>query len=195
MPDSAKRALRSEIRFRIAALEESVCQSSDRALFFKLLELPEYHRAETLFAYVSVRKEVDTVAILEYAFAQGKRVALPVLCEEPGKMIFAAVSSRAELTEGRFGIPEPKQGFPPVLPDHRTLILVPALCYDRFGFRLGQGGGYYDRWLANLCPGAVTVGLCRDCLLQPQIPHLSHDIAVDYVVTEEKILRLPKKPQ
>lgn len=174
-------------------MEEDVCQKSDRVLFQRLLKLPEYHAAETLFAYVSVRREVNTFSILHHAAAHGKRIALPVVCDQPGEMVFAVVSNRSDLAEGRFGIPEPKRHCPRVLPDGQTLVLVPALCYDRDGFRLGQGGGYYDRWLAGV--RANTVGLCRDVLLQEHLPRLSHDMRVDCVLTEKKILRLPKKPQ
>ena len=190
---SEKQQLRQTIRAQIAALSESACRISDDAIAHRVLELPEYQAAETLFAYVSVRKEVGTAAILRHAFEAGKRIALPRICAEAGRMEFALVSAPSDLTEGRFGIPAPHPLAPVLHPDARSLILVPALCYDRHGMRLGQGGGYYDRWLA--LTDAAAVGLCREALLQDRIPIAAHDRGVNCVITEKQMLGLPKKPQ
>ncbi|MGI6012944.1 MAG: 5-formyltetrahydrofolate cyclo-ligase [Oscillospiraceae bacterium] len=193
LPDLEKSALRAVMRSRIAAMEADVCKKSDQEIFLKILELPEYHAAETLFAYASVRKEVATSEILRHAAAQGKRIALPIVESRTGQMVFASVSDQSDLIEGAFGIPEPKRSCPLLSPDSKTLVFVPALCYDWAGVRLGQGGGYYDRWLAQTNPH--TIGLCRELFLQDCLPCLPHDIRVDCVVTEKRVLRLPKKPQ
>lgn len=190
---SEKQLLRRTIRQQIAALSETACRESDAAILHRVLVLPEYQTAETLFAYVSVRKEIGTAAILHHAYSVGKRIALPRICDRNGQMEFALVSDPDMLAEGCFGIPEPDRRCPVVQPDDRSLILVPALCYDRGGMRLGQGGGYYDRWLARTA--SFSVGLCREVLLQDRVPCAPHDVGVHCVITEKTTLGLPKKPQ
>lgn len=190
---SEKQRLRRRIRQQIAALSETACQESDAAILRRVLALPEYKTAETLFAYVSVRKEIGTAAILQYAAAAGKSLALPRICDRSGHMEFALFSAESDLIPGCFGIPEPGPHCPVVQPDETSLILVPGLCFDRDGMRLGQGGGYYDRWLVRTV--SHTVGLCRDMLLQDRLPRELHDIGVHQIVTETATLGLPKKPQ
>ena len=65
-------------------------------------------------------------------------------------------------------------------------MLVPAVCYDRRGYRLGFGGGYYDRWLEGF--SGVTAGLCREAVLQDEVPIEAHDARVDILLTEEESL-------
>ena len=190
---SEKQLLRQAIRQQIAALSETACWESDAAILQRILALPEYQTAETLFAYVSVRKEIGTAEILHHAYWAGKRIALPRVCDRNGRMEFALVSDPDMLTEGYFGIPEPDRHCPVVQPNSRSLILIPALCYDRSGMRLGQGGGYYDRWLARTT--SFSVGLCREVLLQDRVPRAPHDVGVHCVITEKTTLGLPKKPQ
>ena len=83
-----------------------------------------------------------------------------------------------------FGISEPDLSCPILTQDEIDLILVPAVCYDRRGFRLGFGGGYYDRWLSGF--SGVTVGLCRDCVLQEHVPIEDHDRRVEFLLTESR---------
>ena len=87
-----------------------------------------------------------------------------------------------------FGILEPDEGCPLVPTEEVDLVLVPALCYDRRGFRLGMGGGYYDRWLEQY--DSLTVGLCRAALLQDTLPTESHDRPVDMIITPTSLLRI-----
>ena len=81
-----------------------------------------------------------------------------------------------------FGIWEPPESAPLLAREEIQLALVPALCYDRERYRLGFGGGYYDRWLSGF-PG-FTVGRCREGVLQPQVPREAHDQRVDLLLTE-----------
>ena len=95
------------------------------------------------------------------------------------------------MTRATFGIREPDEGCPLAERGDIDLILVPAVCYDRRGYRLGFGGGYYDRWLAESC--AFRVGLCREAVLQNQVPTESHDSRVDLLLTEEESLSFPRQ--
>ena len=85
-----------------------------------------------------------------------------------------------------FGISEPGEDCPLIAREAINLVLVPAVCYDRRGYRLGFGGGYYDRWLAGF--SGVTVGLCREAVLQEAVPTEAHDARVDLLLTEGECL-------
>ena len=81
-----------------------------------------------------------------------------------------------------FGISEPDLTCPILTQDEIDLILVPAVCYDKAGYRLGFGGGYYDRWLEHF--NGFRVGMCRNAVLQDKVPTEPHDSRVDLLLTE-----------
>ena len=182
----AKAALRTQVLARLSALDEEYLRSSDRKILEQLLALPEFRCAGRLFLYRSVGWEIDTAACIELAQALGKPVALPRILGG-GIMDFSAMDS---LPEQCFGIPQPDSKAPALRPQAGELVLVPGLCYDRNGYRLGRGGGYYDRLLAD-CP-AYTVGVCRTRFLLESLPRETHDCAVKILITEEKTTRLPE---
>ena len=158
---------------------------SDVILLQRFLELPWTAEADTLLLFYGVGAEPDTGHLLLELWRHGKRALLPKCL--PGRAMEARrVRGWEELEPGAFGIPEPSDTCPAVDKGDIDLILVPALCYDLSRRRLGQGGGYYDRYLAGYT--GRTVGLCREGLLQRAVPAEEHDRAVDLVVTEERLL-------
>ena len=84
---------------------------------------------------------------------------------------------------GAFGIPEPRRDTPVLPPQAFDLAVVPAVAFDRAGFRIGRGGGYYDRYLAQM--RGVKIGLCYTQFLLPSLPRELHDERVDLILTEE----------
>ncbi len=183
-----KSALRAAVRAQIRELDEAERLASDRAIFENFTALPEYLAAGTVFAYYSVKGEAGTHEIIADALRRGKRVALPAVLGQ-GKMEFALLSPGRELSSGAlYGIPEPDGGSERVEPRSGDIIIVPALCFDAEGFRLGQGGGYYDRWLASH-PDVFSAGLCRERFLAKHVPRLEHDMRVRCVVTEKETAR------
>lgn len=154
---------------------------SDEAITRKLLALPEYKSAKTVFLYYSVGREVSTLGIMHDAVNSGKRLGLPV-CSGAGEMHFAEVSDVSRLRPGRFGIPEPEDDAPELVPDEETIMILPCLCADSDRNRLGHGAGYYDRYLSkNRC---LTVCLCRKELIEDKIPAEKTDIKPDIVLSE-----------
>lgn len=161
---------------------------SDVVLLQRFLALPWTAEADALLLFYGVGAEPDTGHLLLELWRQGKRVCLPKCL--PGRAMEARlVRSGDDLRPGAFGIPEPSESCPRVEKGDIDLILVPALCYDLSRRRLGQGGGYYDRYLADY--GGRTVGLCREGLLQEELPVEDHDRAVDLVLTEKRRLEGP----
>ena len=149
--------------------------------------LPAFQNAETVLCYLSAGSEVETRGILEACFRAGKRVAIP-RCYEDSRMEFLPVTAVSQASElSRFGIAEPPHGAP-VDPADAGLCLVPALAYDRSGYRLGYGMGYYDRYLKRF-PG-VTVGLCYDDCLRETLPINQNDRPVQLIVTEKQVITI-----
>ncbi len=98
-----------------------------------------------------------------------------------------SIRDPAELVPGRFNIPEPPETAPVLFPETLEFILVPGLSFDGAGRRLGRGGGFYDRYLSQTC--AFTAAIVRERLLLPEVPAESHDVRVDCLITETRILR------
>ena len=181
-----KKAARRALRAQIAALDEKELEKSDEAIYNNLSVLPELQASRQVFLYLSVRREVDTRRLIRSLLSQGKTVALPVSLPD-GQMFFAQYLP-GSLTEGSVvPIPEPDSEAPRLEPQAGDLILVPALTFDLDGYRLGQGGGYYDRFLS--AHELFSVGLARDSLLLPEVPREAHDCAVRCLVTESRCLR------
>ncbi|NCB74677.1 MAG: 5-formyltetrahydrofolate cyclo-ligase [Clostridia bacterium] len=182
-----KKTFRAEISARIAALDSDYIAESDRAILERLLELPEFINAPRVFTYLSVGREVDTVGLIEHCRRLGKTLALPI-SRENGAMSFALLEGAlSELPVGRYGIPSPREGSNELIPENGDIIIVPALSCDVEGYRLGHGGGYYDRYLAA-CK-AFSVGLCRETLMSVRLPRDEFDIRLNCLVTEKRIAR------
>ena len=180
-PHCDKQSLRTKKRSELEALPQSYIDESNAAIEARLLSLPEYLDAKRVFSYFSVGREVKTQGIISRALTDGKQVALPV-CETGGKMSFRLIQSLSELCPGKFGIPEPAPDAPELTPRAGDIMIVPALCCDEHGNRLGHGAGYYDRYLAQC--DCFTVCLCRKRMLESVIPTEPTDIAVSLVLTE-----------
>ena len=159
---------------------------SDAAITEQFLNSELYRRCSKLYLYISLPAEVDTWEILHAALHDGKIVAAPV-CEENHRMTFYRIRREEDLISGSYGIREPDGSCCAVEhPDDQSLCVVPGFSFTPSGFRLGYGGGYYDRWLA-VFPG-VAVGLCRERWLAEDLPADLFDLPVQAVVTEDQIL-------
>ena len=175
-----KKEFRKGVQAAIAALPEEYLEESNAGIRAVFLNMPEYQQAKTIFAYISEKREPDTVGIIEQALADGKTVALPISLAG-GIMEPRAIKSLDELVIGRYNIPAPTEDAPLVADEDIDLIIVPAVTFNDKGYRLGRGGGYYDRFLSK--SGAVSVGLGRDRLIQ-EVPLEAHDQCVTCLVTE-----------
>lgn len=195
-----KPSLRSSLRAQRLALASGPegaerCQRMQE----RLLASDVWRKCRRVAAYVAVKGEAETRMILEEALCSGRELFLPrcrVKGEEgwPGTMDFFACSDLGALQKSAFGIPEPVPGpesrmlMPEALHEPDTLIIVPALAFDRSGYRLGYGGGYYDRMLASAsCP---CVGLAFHALLVDALPQEEWDRPVSAICTEEVLLCL-----
>ena len=176
-----KAALRRELLARRKGLAQR--QEKDEKLRKTLWSWPCYETAEKLFLFLSAGSEPDTWTIFARALEQQKEVYLPRCLDGEGRMAFFQVTCRDQLEPGRFGIFEPDpQRCSRAQGTEGALCLVPGIAFDRDGYRLGYGKGYYDRFLADF--QGIAAGMCYGELVLSQLPRGPHDRRVRWLVTE-----------
>lgn len=186
-----KRSLRSQLLAQRRALGHAAWLASSHAAQQNLLALNEYHQSECIALYAPVRNETDTAEILVHAFKAGKRVLYPAVCGE--HMVFRLVEGLHSLQQGAFGILEPCAVGIDHQADEADLIVVPGVAFDLSGHRIGYGKGFYDRFLQHPGLKAHLVGLCHDFqLLADLIPGEQHDIPMEIVVSDRRVIRMEK---
>ena len=187
-----KRELRAKFKRTRSSMPEGLKAELDKKLTDRFLGLDEYINNDTLFAFVSSDIECDTSKIIEDALGSGKRVAVPKCGEKSGEMDFYYITSRSDLERGKLGILEPVPEKCTLAEDFSSgLCIVPGLCFDLQGYRIGFGKGYYDRFLQKF--GGVTVGICYYKCIQNDLPKGVFDRPVDIILTERFINRNPVK--
>lgn len=154
-----------------------------------LLAAPEWARARVVLLYNPVRGEVDTAALSAAGIQQGKQLLLP-RAEQGGRRLWLHrwEGTADQLAPGAYGIPEPRPDLPEVDPAAVDLVVVPGVAFDRRGYRLGYGGGYYDRALPGMVR-AVKIGLGYALQLVESLPAAAHDVRLDAVATDEGLFR------
>lgn len=176
--------LRVKIRQLLEELPQDYIDLSDERIAENVINSEAFKSAKRIFAYYSVDREVGTEKIILEALRQGKEVALPVSLAK-SRMVFREVKNLDLLKVGRYGIPEPDDNCPELECGEADLALVPALCCDREFNRLGNGAGYYDRWLRANRPYSIC--LCRAQLMQDKVPTDEFDFKVDAYVNENEM--------
>ena len=161
---------------------------SDELIAEKLLSLDEYKDAKTILIYASLDEEIKTDDIISRAHSDDKRVAVPYCYDESGNMGFYLISSVDELETGSFNVREPDKNQCEKLENFSdSIIIVPGMMFDKSGFRLGYGKGYYDRFLAKY--NQISIGLCYDEMLVSSLPRGKFDKNVDIIITQSEIIR------
>lgn len=152
-----------------------------------LFKLECIKQAETVCTFISAFKEPDTVEIIKELWEQGKKVVVPITDIESGTLSLSYISSIEDMINGAYGILEPKTVR---MADENNVnaILVPGLAFDQNGGRMGFGKGYYDRLLEN--SKAVKIGLCYAFQIFEKIPTESHDVPMNFIITEKEILEI-----
>lgn len=166
-------------------LSEHDVSKASKACVNRILSLAEYQEAKTIFLYFAVQNEVDITTLLERALEDGKQVAFPV-SSQYNDMDFYAVFDRSDFHRGRFGIPEPPKDIL-VLPDEDTMVLVPAVAFDKRKNRIGQGKGFYDHYFERY-PDALRVGVAYDFQIVDAFESQRHDKQMDFIVTNTQII-------
>lgn len=175
-----KRALRAACRQRALELPAEYRQQGSEIIARAVLASAAYAQAQTLFVYVSLPTEPCTLALIDRALQDGKRVCVP-RCRVRPEMDAVLIHSRADLAPDAMGIPAPAAG-ERTDPAAIDLALVPCVAAGKNGARLGHGGGYYDAFLAGA--GMAKWCLCFEEMLREGIPMAPRDVFMDAVLTE-----------
>ena len=164
-------------------LSESICR--------RFCELPEYAAAGCVMYYVDVRSEVKTRQHLPQALLESKRIVVPYCVD--GELELFWLRSMDELSLGAYRILEPAAEWRTrserkISVEELDLIMVPGVAFDARGGRMGHGFGYYDKLLEHARPDAPLVALAFECQLFPEIPTQAHDVFMDKIITETRVI-------
>lgn len=180
--------MKSEIRKRLKELRnnmeecEVLTKSSLASRMF--IESDFYKNAKCIMLYKRLGNETDTNEIIKRAFSDNKRLVFPVTDQKSGKITPYYADSSTEFKSGGFSVSEPKDS-EIANPSDIDVVLVPGIAFDKSGARVGFGKGCYDMFLAKT--NAIKIGFCYDFQLCDKIPADSHDITMDYIITESGI--------
>jgi len=181
--DKVKTKIRKETLDKLSRQDRAEALDKARAIKKKLFSLPAFKKVKIVMFYASKDEEAKTDEMIDEALGAGKRVALP-RCTSLKTIIPKEITDRKkDLEKGAFGICEPKECKKDISTEEIDVIVVPGVAFDKKGARLGRGKGYYDRFLKNLSPDKVTIGLAFDFQIVENLPKDSHDIPVSQVIT------------
>jgi len=142
---------------------------------------------ETVMAYTSKEKEVNTEPLIRALFVQGNPVVVPIIIKEDVSLRLSYIRDFSALVPSTFGVPEPIGSEIPAAAEDLDMIILPMLGFDRAGGRIGYGAGYYDRFLSKN-PDLQKIGIAFACQEVENLPQEENDIRMDVVVTEEGIV-------
>jgi len=186
---SNKASLRKEILAKRDSIPPVVKKVKDKSIEARLFLLPEFTTAKTIFFFASFRSEVDTVGMIRRALDEGKRVLLPRV--EGHNLGLYEIKSLDELVPGYMNIPEPF-----VLTDDRKItindinaVIIPGAAFDETGNRIGYGGGFYDRLLAQLQKSVPVIAPTYEEQVIDVVPAEPHDQKVSIIVTDSREIR------
>ena len=173
----------------------AVRYQNDQAILRTLTAWPLYQKSDSIFVFVSVKDEVNTYPIIADALEAGKKVYVPFLPEGTKEMLAVPLDRLSSLVPGAFGIPTAGEAQVATnakaqAPRHIDLCLVPGLLFDTKGYRIGYGGGYYDRFLSSH-PDSLCVGLCYSLQLSSSpLPKEEWDRPLAYLLHENGLFTI-----
>lgn len=183
--NAQKQAARRAARQQLAQISPQEFSAIGAAMWQTLQAQPAWQNAESVFCFVGALHEPDTMPILQGALSAGKQLLVPRIAG-PGQMQLVPLQSLEQLQPGAFGILEPGQALPAVPAGSGVqLAVLPCLAAARSGARLGRGGGYYDRFLANYSGRRLI--LCPEALLAQSLPTGPLDEPAQAVLTEKAL--------
>ena len=149
----------------------------------------DFEKIDDVASFVSIRSEISTTQLNKEIIELGKNLSFPVIVKNSNQLKFKRSDLKSTFKLGKFNIPEPVDDKKDVIPQ---LIFVPCLGFDLKGFRLGYGGGFYDRTFANLKElnfNFYSVGFAFDDQKQEKLPKEIFDYKLDFVLTEKELYK------
>ena len=178
-----KKKLRNQYKQYRLSLPADVKADYDRRICEALMNMVSFRYSETILMYAPLEGEIDIMPIAVKALSLGKRVAFPRCVEEPRNLDFKYISSVDELRSGSYSIAEPPEELESVKDYSRSICIIPGIVFDKEGYRVGYGKGYYDRFLSVY--DGTKFGLAySECILD-EVPRGRFDRHVDILVSEK----------
>ncbi|MDR5659361.1 5-formyltetrahydrofolate cyclo-ligase [Serpentinicella sp. ANB-PHB4] len=183
-----KQDLRQMMMKKRDTITEDELIEKSKNIFETLVNNDLFKGAKNIMLYVSFKSEVLTTPIIEYLLERNINVYIPVTVPKNRSLIVSKLNNIEEDLElSTFGVLEPKKDtLRPIDPEILDLILVPGLVFDKRGYRIGYGAGYYDRFLASLKKDTPTISLAFDLQLIDHVPNNTYDVPVKYIITEKR---------
>lgn len=183
----SKKELREKYTAIRAEIPEETKKKWDDEFFHNLINSDIYKQSQTIYVFVSFNDEIDTHQLITHMISQGKNVKIPVTEAGNPDMRFTRLLDMDHLEVANFGILEPKEehlDFENI--KDSDLILVPGLVFDEDGYRVGYGGGFYDKFLSKIDYDPIKIGICYEIQIGENLPREHFDIPVDYICTDKK---------
>ena len=183
-----KMAMRAIFKEKRKALDPNLKAEMDAAVCQRLSSLLSVRYADEILSFSPLAGEIEISAFNENMLKSGKKFYLPRCVKGTSEMNFHLVKSTDELENGSFSIKEPSEDAPKWenTPGVNAVCVIPAMSYDKSGYRLGYGKGYYDRHLST--KNVLKIGICYTDFLSEAIPRGRFDLSVDIIVTEKGII-------
>ncbi|RXI99451.1 5-formyltetrahydrofolate cyclo-ligase [Anaerobacillus alkaliphilus] len=176
-----KTVFRNKMKQRLLEMTDTEFLAFSENIKDKLLESTEWIEAKTVGITISTGREVDTKGIIEEGWRQQKRIVVPKCYPSRKEIKFYEITSYTELEDSFYSLKEPITNIAPLVSKEEIdLLIVPGIIFDKRGFRIGYGGGYYDRFLSNY--QNKTLSLAFDFQIVNDIPTETHDIAVGKII-------------
>lgn len=188
MRDNLKGRLRKRCIEKRDSIDQPLREKKDEHIRSRLKLLKEFREAKAVLLFASFRTEPDTHLLIKDCLKQQKRVFLPRVNISKRELEIKEIDPSEELIKGHWGIPEPPDRAPSRDINEADLIIVPGLCFDRKGGRIGYGAGYYDKLLSNLKRPVPVVAIAYDEQIVETVPIETHDKRVDIIVTDREVI-------
>lgn len=184
-------SVKSELRKEYKIIRKNVQNKveKDKLINKYLLNFELFDKCNQVLFYAALDDEVNLDLSVKKSLEKGKKVALPVCIDNRGKMQYYYIRSFDDIEVGAFGVREPKVDFcKPLDSFSNAICIVPAIAFDKSGYRLGYGKGYYDRFLSKF--NGISIGVSYDECIAQKICADSFDIPVDYIITQSGVLSI-----
>lgn len=186
-----KDILRKEMLKKRSLLPLEKRNELSKAISNLLYETEYFKKAETIMAFINFGSEINTRYIIEKSLNSEKSIVIPITIPETKELKVSRLLDYSELEVGFYNILTPKEEFLRFInPSNIDLVLVPGLIFAKDGYRIGYGGGYYDRFLSKLDPKVTKIGIGFDLQVVNTVPTDQYDIPVDYILTEKGLTKV-----
>ncbi len=181
-----KKNKRSEMFSILKSIPLEEREAKSQVIIDTLLNSGPYRDAKDIFAFVSFKNEVMTHDFIKTAITAGKNIYVPIIDEEKKIMEITKLNDFSELAPGFFGVLEPSPEYIRISdPSVLDMVITPGVVFDENGYRIGYGGGYYDKFFSTLDTSVLKVGICFEEQVVKSFPHDEYDIPINMIISDK----------